>query len=499
MSQPKSKTPTFTYQTRLEISEEFQNTLCDYAKLMSQIERTLFADISKGKTSAELKSLYLKKFNITARQFNSIRTQVEGKIDSIKEIRRDRIKDLKERVSSIEKKIKNLTKRKEKNDFVIHQKKRRLFFMQSKLKNLEAEEELGKVSLCFGTNKLFRAQFNLEENGFQSHEEWYQAWTEARNASFFLIGSKDETTGNQTCTATIQEDGSFTLRLRLPDELAKNGRYIHIQNVRFKYGHDQLLTSLKNGMAISYRFKKDEKGWRCFASTTLEEQKKVTREDIGVIGVDINVDHLAIVETDRMGNPISHRVIPLDIYGKDTHQSKAVIGDAVIHVIQFSLKTEKPVVLEKLSFQKKKTQLRENSHAKMARTLSSFGYSAIINVIKARAYCKGVMIKEVNPAYTSIIGRVKFAKRYGLSNHQSAALCIARRSLGFSEKLPRQLNNIPDGKGGHVALSLPVKNRGEHVWKLWRYVQRKLAAALVAHFRAIINRSSGRPPPVCAT
>jgi IS605 OrfB family transposase len=498
MPQPKSKSQTFTYQTRPEIPQEIQNTLCDYAKLMSEIERTLFADISKGKTSAELKSFYLKKFDITARQFNSIRIQVEGKIDSIKELRGDRIKDLKERAASLEKKIKNLTKRKEKNDFVIHQKKRRLFFMQSKLKNLEADEKSKKVSLCFGTNKLFRAQFNLEENGFQSHEEWYQAWTEARNASFFLVGSKDETAGNQTCTATVQEDGSFTLRLRLPDELAKNGPYIHIQNVKFKYGQDQLLASLKNETAISYRFKKDEKGWRCFASTTIEELKKVTREGIGVIGVDINVDHLAITETDRMGNPISHQVIPLNLYGKNTHQTKAIVGDAVVQVIQSSLKTEKPVVLENLSFHKKKTQLRENSHAKMARTLSSFAYSAIINIIKARAYRKGVKIKEVNPAYTSIIGRVKYAKKYGLSNHQSAALCIARRSLGFSEKLPRQLN-ISDGKGGHVALPLPVRNRGEHVWKLWRYVQRKLPAALAAHFQAIINRSSGRPPPVCAT
>jgi IS605 OrfB family transposase len=499
MPQPKSKAQTFTYQTRLELLKEHQAVLCSYAELMSKTERTLFADISKGKTSAELKSSYLKKFNITARQFNSIRIQVEGKIDSIKELRKEGIKDLKERIVSLEKKITSLTKRKEKNLFIIHQKKRRLFLMESKLKNLKDDESTGKISLCFGSRKLFRAQFNLEDNGFQTHEEWHQAWTKTRNASFFLVGSKDESGGNQSCTTTIQEDGSFTLRLRLPDALANNGVYINIPNVKFQYGHDKLLASLKNGAAISYRFKKDEKGWRCFASTTLEEPKTLTREEIGLIGVDINADHLAVVETDRMGNPIAHRILSFDLYGKDSNQTRAIIGDAAAQIIRLGVETEKPIVLESLSFQKKKTQLRENSHAKMARTLSSFAYSAIINIIKARAYRTGVKIKEVNPAYTSIIGRVKFAKRYGLSIHRSAALCIARRSLGFSEKLPRHLNTIPDGKGGHVALPLPVRNRGEHVWKPWRYVHRKLPAALAAHFQAIKNRSSGRPPPACAT
>jgi IS605 OrfB family transposase len=499
MPQPKSKSQTFTYQTRLELAEESETTLCAYAELMSKVERTLFAELSKGKTIAEIKSAYLKNFNITARQFNSIRIQIEGKIDSIKALRKDRIPNLKERIVSLEKKIKNLTKRKEKDAFVIHQKKRRLFFMKSKLENLEADENSGKVSLCFGSNKLFRAQFNLEKNGYRSHEEWHQAWTRARNTSFFLVGSKDESAGNQSCTATIQDDGSLTLRLRLPDALTKISKYILIPNVKFKYGHEQVLSGLKNGTAISYRFKKDEKGWRCFASTTLESPKIVTEEKVGVIGIDINVDHLAIVETDRMGNPVSHRIVPLDLYGKDINQSKAIIGDAAAQVIQWGLTAKKPVVLEKLSFQKKKSELRENSHSKMARTLSSFAYSAIINIIKARAYRSGVNIKEINPAYTSIIGRVKFAKRYGLSIHRSAALCIARRSLGFSEKLPRQLNNIPDGKSGHVALPLPVRNRGEHVWKLWRYVHRKLSAVLAAHFRTMKHRSSGRYPPACAT
>ena len=129
--------------------------------------------------------------------------------------------------------------------------------------------------------------------------------------------------------------------------------------------------------------------------------------------------------------------------------------------------------------------------------LSSFAYEAIISGIKFRAFRFCVEVHEVNPAFTSIIGRVKFSKRYGLSVHESAALCIGRRFLGVSEKFPRHQAEIADGKGGYVTLPLPVRNRGEHVWTSWRRTLKKLPAVLAAHFRAIKKRSSGWSNPAC--
>jgi hypothetical protein len=48
----------------------------------------------------------------------------------------------------------------------------------------------------------------------------------------------------------------------------------------------------------------------------------------------------------------------------------------------------------------------------------------------------------VNPAYTSVIGRFKYMKKYGLSVHESAALVIGRRGLGYQERLPKELIDI---------------------------------------------------------
>ena len=50
--------------------------------------------------------------------------------------------------------------------------------------------------------------------------------------------------------------------------------------------------------------------------------------------------------------------------------------------------------------------------------------------------------------------------------HASAALCIGRRFLGASERLPSHLNEIADGKGSSVTLPLPVRNRERHVRSL---------------------------------
>ena len=62
-----------------------------------------------------------------------------------------------------------------------------------------------------------------------------------------------------------------------------------------------------------------------------------------------------------------------------------------------------------------------------------------------------VMVAHPN----SVIGRVKFMERYGLSVHQAAALVLARRLLGCSERIPRR-RVCPVGNGVHVAFSVPA-------------------------------------------
>ena len=333
------------------------------------------------------------------------------------------------------------------------------------------ERQAGLVRLCFGSRKLWRKQYDLEAGGYANHEAWLADWQDARQGEFFVLGSRDETAGCQLCQAGIAADGSLTLRLRLPDALAdRYGKHLTIRGVRFAYGHEQVLAALASsadyaacrrehgeksaratglGQAISYRFKRDDKGWRVFLTTEMEDVRVVTNKRRGAIGVDLNADHLAVCETDGSGNYVHAFRVPLVTYGKSRRQAGALIGDAVARVVDYARRVGKLVVIERLDFREKKAAL-EGESRKYTRMLSSLSYAKTLACFLSRGHRQGVEIRQVNPAFSSVIGRVKFMERCGLSVHQAAALVLARRLLGCSERIPRRWV-APVGNGVHVA------------------------------------------------
>ena len=352
----------------------------------------------------------------------------------------------------------------------------------------------------------------MEANGYSSREEWLKDWRAARSDEFFVLGSRDETAGCQLCVASIADDGRLTLRLRIPDCLAeRHGKYLVIPHVRFAYGHEQVLAALQSnadyaahwrehgdktarasslGQAICYRFKRDDKGWRVFVSTEMMEVPVVTDRRRGAIGVDLNADHLAVADTDASGNYLKAWRVPLVTYGKNTNQAEALIGDAVASVVQYAREVGKTIVIEKLDFRQKKSAL-EGESRRYSRMLSSFAYGKIKAYFLSRGYRQGVEVHQVNPAYSSVVGRVKFMERYGLTVHQAAALVLARRLLGCSERIPRRWV-CPVGNGVQVAFTVPVRKCVKHVWTYWGAVSRQLRPALAAQHRL------GRPNPVQA-
>ena len=167
--------------------------------------------------------------------------------------------------------------------------------------------------------------------------------------------------------------------------------------------------------------------------------------------------------------------VPLVTYGKSQHQAEAIIGDAVAVVVEYARDAGKPIVIKKLDFRKKKAML-EGESRRYSRMLSSFGYGKIKACFVSRGHRQGVEIHQVNPAFSSVIGRVKFMERYGLSVHQAAAPVLARSAyggLGCSERIPRRWV-APVGNGAHVAFTVPARKRVKHVWTYWGAVSGQL-------------------------
>ena len=123
--------------------------------------------------------------------------------------------------------------------------------------------------------------------------------------------------------------------------------------------------------------------------------------------------------------------MPLVTYGKSHHQAQAINGDAVARVLDYAKAVGKPIVIEKLDFRLKKAAL-ERELPRHSRMLSSFSYGRLTACFISRGLRNGVGVHQVNPAFSSVIGRVKFMERYGLSVHQAAALVLGRRMLGCS-------------------------------------------------------------------
>ncbi|WP_026195747.1 IS200/IS605 family accessory protein TnpB-related protein [Verrucomicrobium sp. 3C] len=499
-----SKLPVFTYQTRLTLNPEQASCLDAYAALHGLAQRSLFAKMRAGVPLNELKRSFLRRFGLTARQFNAIRIELEGKIASIQERRPELIEEAKGWIERAEEAIGRL-KEKKPGSSLLHQKKRRLAILRTKLDALISDQESGQVRLCFGSRRLFRKQFALEENGYASHAAWKKDWQSERSSQFFVLGSKDETAGNQSCQAAVAPDGSLRLRLRLSDGLGGPSKHMVLEGVRFVYGQEAILQALsasrivtaqtktgklvrkREGSAVSYRFVRDRKGWRVFVSVEAQPVALVTRRLAGAVGLDINEDHLAVAETERFGNLVRIRRLGLNLYGKSEEQAKAIIGDACREIVRACTESGKPLVIERLDLCKRKVEL-ESVDPVRARSLSSFSYAKAISMPKAASFRAGVEVIEVNPAYTSVIGAVNHARRHGIGSHQGAAYAVARRGLGLSERPTVREAVVPTRNGGHVTFVLPVRNRTKHVWSSWAGVRKRLKAPHAAHARSGGNR-----------
>ena len=506
---------TRSYQTRITVYEGIDRAVGDaalsaYAALYGQVQRKLFAAVAAGGLAVSKQREYIEEHGIPARLFNAVRVSLDGKVSAVRESQLLQLDSLRRRVSRAEKQVLEAEQGCQWQQ--VHGKRRRLANLQFRLSGLEADLAAGRVRLCFGSRKLWRKQYDLKANGYASREAWREEWREVRSNEFFVLGSRDETAGCQLCVASVNDDGTLTLRLRMPDRLAGlHGKYLVVPSVRFASGHDVVLAALGSnteyavyrrkhgekaarattlGQAISYRFKRDAKGWRVFATTELPELEITTDRRRGAIGVDLNADHLAVAETDASGNYVNAWRVPLVTYGKRHHQAEALIGDAVASVVEYARGAGKPIVIERLDFRQKKAVL-EGESRKYSRMLTSFAYGKIKAYFLSRGYREGVEIIEVNPAYSSVVGRVKFMERYGLTVHQAAALVLARRYLGCSERIPRRWV-CPVGNGVQVAFTLPVRKRVKHVWTYWGAIAGQLRPALAAQHRL------GRPNPVRA-
>ena len=456
--------------------------LDEMAQLYSQIEQQMHLRLNKGEKIGQIEKYLQVKYQVDSTTVRNVYHNLKGKHQSIRELQKAQAKDLKKTIASIKKSISQYEKRIKKRikkqqsvkreRLIIHQKKRRLAIKQAKLVKLNQRIKSNRITLCFGTKKLFKAQYNLEANGYTNHGEWLSDWKTARNSNFLMVGAKTYNCGNQLCR--LDSLGNLTITVT-PCLIKEFGSKISCSEIKFRYGQEWIdiaLTptkhqrghSYRNGslMPVTHRFVKRNCKWYLHTTVELPDIPTISNRKNGAVGVDLNANNIAWAYCDGEGNLKAQGQINYNLGDKSSGQITHILSLAIGEIIEVATKYQCPLVIEKLDFSSKKASLREYGKH-YALMLSQFAYSKFKDLVKSKARLKAIEVVEVNPAYSSLIGMTKYMSLYGLNSGTAAALVLARRGLRFSERLPRVC---------HAFLS-PVDD-SKHVWTYWARISRLL-------------------------
>lgn len=97
-----------------------------------------------------------------------------------------------------------------------------------------------------------------------------------------------------------------------------------------------------------------------------------------------------------------------------------LVRQACAGVVRLAADLKLPLVMEQLDFAGRQAGLACGEHSRRARMLSSFPCTRFTASLGSTALRDGVHLQAVNQAYTSLIGRVSYASRYGLRPRPSA-------------------------------------------------------------------------------
>ena len=278
---------------------------------------------------------------------------------------------------------------------------------------------------CFGGKKLAGIRTTTDI----SHEQWYREYHHARNHLISVCGRRQGKYSNNLFKYHVDE-GYLVYRCSSEDREIK-------LNIKFHHDAEYLIKAVKMkhntpGKAVQYDLIDYGDYFIIKAIVEVNDEPVEFNRDTGAVGIDINVDHIALCETDRHGNCILLKTIKMPLRGKNTNQRKHLIRNVVKEAVLESVRSNKPFVIESLDFKMKKSKMRYGNK-KSNQILSEFAYRQITDCIKIKCIKEKVSIKEINPAYTSRIAEDKYMKTMGCSIHMAASYVITRRGCGYTD------------------------------------------------------------------
>ena len=299
--------------------------------------------------------------------------------------------------------------------------------------------------LVFGSRGLFE-QLKKKHLTGKRRDELRQKWEERRYGILYSRGDKS-LQGNLNLRL-VNLNNHWHLRINLG-----NGEYVWAKVVRSATRKTDKWTSFISGLEhaeetgdwFPYTVRLKLRNGKVYAQFSREENlPEVTiTKDNGVIGIDINAYpfHLALAHTTKDGNLEKHEYFSLDKLLECSSEKREYLSWQTAHqVVEIAKREGKALVVENL--EKLPKGKRGDGLPKLRQKLQKWVYKGLLQKIEIVARRNGIQVIKVSPAYTSVIGKLKYAPLYNIDKDMAGAYVIARRGLGFKERLPKNYRKL---------------------------------------------------------
>jgi IS605 OrfB family transposase len=301
--------------------------------------------------------------------------------------------------------------------------------------------------LIFGGRALFE---KLKKNHLQGKrlKELKRKWREKRQGTLISIGAKHKThKGNLNLRFIPAEKGKNSLYLRIA---LRNRKFISAKVKRDLSSKSDkwtlFLSKIISGEQFPYTVELKLKDGQIygFVKFSFDVPPQTITKSKGVIGIDVNARpfHLALAEVSSDGNLRSYKSIYLSHLLKYKSKNRKEYEEWLIahEVIKFAKEKGKAIAIEDIK--KLPKGKRGDGKAKLRKILQFFSYRRILKKIESLANQEGIEIVKVNPAFTSVIGMMKYCPQYFIDKDVAGAYVIGRKALGFQEEIPENYKKL---------------------------------------------------------
>lgn len=494
--------------TLTNVSKEFRVQLSDLMRRFCSCKRYAFNRLLEGQPAGDLNKILPTIFNLNKRYAEDAVLLASSVIASQKELIPTQLEDIQAKIAKTERKFElyQSGKRKPKRTDI----ETCLTGLGSRLQKLRDREM--KLVQCIENNTIPPVIFGGRKNFFDRMKGKIskQQWKDLRSNELYSRGDKSKK-GNLNLRM-VYEDKTNKFFLEIANPVNSEERIsprirgeVSIPDKYFNEVMGVIFPSDKD-MYIPYTIQVLRKGEKFYINLIYEEVvcgnqlhfKESFASHEKIAGIDVNIDRIAVSIMTNQGNFLKSNVFyfhEMEYVSSDRRSN--IAGEVAKQVVNYLLSENiGAMVLEDITLK----QQHDTNH-KFNRLTHNFAKKKLMSALSRRGLRNGFQIKKVNPAYTSVIGRFKYSKLYGLSVHEAASFVIGRRGLGFKEKLSSEVIQVlvttvkphlvnllasmeesekrsASGKAQRKYLGMLINNiekfKELHSWKLWNVVHKTL-------------------------